>query len=190
MGIYLHFARPVVPDFPTITTLLFIKYLLCRTPQSSMCVVSAQVCTFRDRLLFTSKEVDLQTADEGTFLHCPTWRFGRQKSGGVGSVLCHQRCHLKLERLAQCVSHVLKQVKLLHLLWTWLSEVTSLMQREVVSVTGGRTSSGHSASMLCNIISWPSKCELLASNEMTFFFFHFQGQWLSLNVSWLEKLDA
>lgn len=116
MGIYLHFARPVVSDFPTITTLVFIKYLLCRPPYISVCVVSAQVCTFRDRLLSTSKEVELQTADEGTFLHCPARRFHRQKSGGVGSVLCHQRCHLELERLAQCVSHVLKQVKLLHLL--------------------------------------------------------------------------
>lgn len=71
-------------------------------------------------------------------------------------LFCATRYHFKMERLAQSVLHLSKQVKPLLLLLAWLSEVSSLTQgRDVPLSWGGRTSSCHPTPVFFNTISWP-----------------------------------
>ena len=130
MDIYT-FSRPFSFIFSTSSSPPYLLSTCCaRYHKSVLAWLSPQVyASFTDVLLYTSNKVQLRPQMEEHLCVASDQMVGRQNSDGIRSVLDHEKHHLKMTRLAQDVSHLLKQLKPLHQLLPWFPGVSTLTHR-------------------------------------------------------------
>lgn len=142
MDIYT-FSRPFSFTFSTsLSPPCLLSTCCARTHKSALAQLSPQVyASFTDVLLYTSNTVQLRPQVQEHLRIASAQMVGRQNSDGIRSVLDHERHHLKMKRLAQGVSHLLRQLKPVQQPLPWFPGVSTLTHgRDGPSWRAGRRS--------------------------------------------------